>query len=556
MQESKQGSTSSIRRFGKAGIVLSLAFALLLTACGNNAGNAGSTNQGKEPNGGEAQNSGSTASAKMFDETLTVRWMLPEDSSQAIALDSSAIEAIYDLLNVKLELIPVPKSDFDAKKSVLLATDELPDVIDHLSINDIRQYADLGLFVNISDYPQEAADYLELMNAEDRIGETKKFLIDDKIYGFRNLEYSRIGIAPLGMIRGDLLEEQGIAVPQTWDEVYTALLKIKEKHPDVYALTSRRGTNYMLGQFAYPLGSGGFPTFNTERGIYFEPKQDKFIYGPTDPSFEKVVAFFANAYKDGLLDPDYATMDKDQMFQKATTGKLVFVYDNNSYAARVFNPTIQKNDPNARFDLLKPPAYAAGETRAYRYEKDWDNLAVISSKAKEPEKIVKFINWMYSEEGRLVTNFGVENKDYDLVDGKPTIKQEIVDRHTNDPDPFAGIQGELGVGYLSFAKYIDEYTYTQVTDPSFIEMGKQVDQYTADQLIDFQPNWPPFTTEEAEKVKELELKLSNVFNQEIDKFITGKRSLEDWSKLVDQLKGQGVQELEELFNTAYARVHE
>lgn len=550
-----QGSRrSSIGRLGRATLVLSLAFLLVLTACGNNAGNNGNANQAKEPSD-EAQTD-NTASTKMFDETLTVRWMLPEDSSQAISLDSSAIKAIYDLLNVKLELIPVPKSDFDAKKSVLLATNELPDVIDHLSINDIRQYADLGLFVNISDYPEAAADYLKLMNGVDRIGETKKFTIDDKIYGFRNLEYSRIGIAPLGMIRGDLLEEQNIPVPQTWDELYAALLKIKEKHPDVYAFTSRRGTNYMLGQFAYPLGSGGFPTFNTERGMYYEPKQDKFIYGPTDPSFEKVVEFFAKAYKDGLLDPDYATMDKDQMFQKATTGKLVFVYDNNSYAARVFNPTIQKNDPAARFDLLKPPAYSAGETRAYRYEKDWDNLAVISSKAKDPEKIVKFINWMYSDEGRLVTNFGLEHKDYDLVDGKPIIKQEIVDRHKNDPDPFAGIQGELGVGYLSFAKYIDEYTYTQVTDPSFIEMGKQVDQYTSDHLIDFQPNWPPFTTEEAEKVKELELKLSNVFDQEIDKFITGKRPLQDWSKLVEQLKGQGVQELEEVFNAAYARVHE
>ena len=50
------------------------------------------------------------------------------------------------------------------------------------------------------------------------------------------------------------------------------------------------------------------------------------------------------------------------------------------------------------------------------------------------------------------------------------------------------------------------------------------------------------------------MNLSNVFDQEIDKFITGKRPLSEWPQLVEALKKQGSEELEEIFNTAYARV--
>lgn len=70
-------------------------------------------------------------------------------------------------------------------------------------------------------------------------------------------------------------------------------------------------------------GTGGFPTFATTRGMYYEPESDSYVYGPTSEKFTRVVEFLQNAYKDGLLDPDYATMTKDDLFEKASSGKLM-----------------------------------------------------------------------------------------------------------------------------------------------------------------------------------------------------------------------------------------
>lgn len=36
-------------------------------------------------------------------------------------------------------------------------------------------------------------------------------------------------------------------------------------------------------------------------------------------------------------------------------------------------------------------------------------------------------------------------------------------------------------------------------------------------------------------------------------YINGQKSLDDWGSLVETLKGQGTERLEELFNTAYQR---
>ena len=84
------------------------------------------------------------------------------------------------------------------------------------------------------------------------------------------------------------------------------------------------------------------------------------------------------------------------------------------------------------------------------------------------------MNWFYTEEGRMITNFGIEGEDYDIVDGMPTIKQEIVDANADASDVFSAIQSQLGVGHLGLACYIDETTYKQVSDPIFIEQGEEI----------------------------------------------------------------------------------
>lgn len=492
-----------------------------------------------------------------FPEGLEFTWMRPETSQQTMAVDAPVIKYLKEELNVTINLQPIPEADYETKRATVLASNSMPEVMDRLTNAELAKYASLGMFYCLDDHKELMPNYYALVTAEDRNLENNKFRVDGKMYSFRILEKSRIAVAPAGVIRADLLEEQGIPMPTTWDELYDAMLKIKAAHPDMYAFSQRQstgGTNYLIGQIAYAMGTGGFPTFSKTRGMYYEPRVDKYVYGPTDPNFTIVVEFLANAYKDGLLDPDYAATTQAITFEKLSNNKLFFHYDNNSHAARVFNPALRQINENYRFELVPPLTNKLGETRALRYERDWGNHLVISSRAKNADKIMQVIDWLYSEEGMMISNFGKEGADYDMVDGHPMIQQWLIDATATAKDHFMGIQGYLGVGLHGMGRYIDEYTYTQVTDPLFIEMGNQLDAWTAEGKIQFLPNWPPFTADETDRIVDLEMNLGNVFDQEIDKFITGKRPMTEWPQLVEALKAQGSAELEEIFNTAFDRV--
>jgi len=489
-----------------------------------------------------------------FEDGLTVTWMTRETSQQTMSTEAPVLQAVKDATNATIVLQPIPEADYTTKRATVFASNTMPDVVAHAIQSEVAMYGGMGMFVNLDEYKDLAPNYFALVDAEDRITETNKFRIEGCLYGFRTLEYDRLAVAPMPQIRVDLLEELGINTPATWDDLYAAMLAIKAAHPDIYAFGSRKGTNYLIGALAYSLGSGGFPAFAVNRGMYYEPNTDSYIYGPTNEKFTRVVTFLANAYADGLLDPDYGTMDKDLMFERLSNGKLFSVFDNNSFTARVYNPGLKAIDGNARFDLLAPMENADGQTRSFRYERDWADQVVINSQSKNFEDIIRLVDWMYSEEGMMITNFGVEGEHYDIVDGFPTIKPEIVERNINASDVFMAIQGEIGVGLHGMGQYIDESTYKQVSDPLFVDMGERIQEWTDAGTTIYLPNWPSFTSEETEEITELELRIGNVFDQEIDAYITGKKSIGDWGELVEMLQAQGSERLEEIFNQAYDRI--
>lgn len=538
-------------------LALAISMAATATACGGTTPAAPAPSVDPAPSGSTSTPAPALPSGKTlwFENGLEVTMMMPESNQQKMATDAPVIKAIKDATNVTLKLQPIPEADYSAKRATVFASNKMPDIVCNTDLNELAKYGSIGMFAAVSDYPEEAKDYLALINAPDRAMATKKRMVDGKTYDFRDLEYYRVPVASIGQIRIDLLEEQNIPMPTSWDELYDAMLKVKAKHPEMTGFGSRNSsTNYLLGQFAYPLGTGGYTGFDKEQGIYYEPVEDKYIYGPTDSRFPLVIEFMAKAYKDGLLDPDYAIMNKDQMFEKLSSGKMMFVYDNCSFTGRIYNPALKEISPTARFELVPPLKNSTGSTRAYRYEMDWGTGMAISSQSKNVADVMKFVNWMYTDEGRMITNFGVEGEHYNIVDGQPVIVDSIVEKAKASPDHFVGIQSELGVGLLAFAPYIDEATHRQVSDPIFIEFGDKLQKLTDEGKLDFVPGYPALTGDEAKMAIDLQTKLLNTFNQEIDAFITGKKPIAEWAKVVESLKAQGSQDLEAIYNTAYARL--
>jgi putative aldouronate transport system substrate-binding protein len=516
---------------------------------------AASENKGKaeQPQAGSDAKKDSEkkpVSGKLIAEPREFKWMLGENPVQQVKNDTPAIDEIFKRTNVKLKLEPVPSSNYDDKKNALIASNNIPDII-KVEGRDIQDFARTGIFLPISDYLDHAPNFKKAIETRPEINKLK---VEGKLYGFPTLEKFRVAVAPSPLIRADLLKKLNLQPPKSFDELYQVLKKLKEAYPASIPMTNRNGTRYLVGQLAYPLGYGGFPNASTS-GMYFEPASNKYIYGPTSAGFKEVVSFLNKLYKEKLLDPDYAVNTKNMMFEKLSSGKSFFYYDNNTFAARVFNPALKQIDPNAMLDILPPLQNDKGTTRGYRLEQDWlDKNYAISSKVKNPIDYIKFFDWLYSDEGMLITNFGLEGQTYDMKNGKPWIKEEIVQQHKNHEDVFSAIQSTLGVGLLAFAPLVDETTYLQVTDPFMLTMGEHIEKYTKSGQLKYIPRNPTFTKEETQKLKRLETQVNTKFEQEIDKFIMGTRPIADYDAFAKQLMEKDVPEIEKIYNDALQRL--
>ena len=524
---------------------------------------AGATGCSKsEDDAQSAQNSGDSAAAggetnsdQLIAEPLEVELLF--SGGDTIDPDGLIVQEIKKKTNVDLILNAIP-TDYSTKRNTMLASNDIPDAV-WCELSNIKQYAPIGMFLNLSEYEEDMPNYLGLINADDRKESTRVLYLGGNLYSFARLEKYRVPVATAPMIRTDLLEKNGIPMPTTFDELFDVLMQLKEIYPDKYMLSSRQGTNYLVGQFAYPLGSGGFPGFLKTNPMYYEPNEDAYLFGPIHENFKVVLEYLNKLYENGLLDPDYATNSEDSFKEKLANGSLLFYYDNNSHASQNYNPALQELDPDAKFDYIPPLENSFGEKRAYIYQKDWleRNDVVINANVERPHDVVKFFDWFYTEEGSLTTNFGVEGETYVLEDGKAKIAPKMYEEFPDTPkDSLATAVYKYAGGGLCFDLYRDESFMEECADPLFVEQAERIGegveagtiQYMQDDMIML------FTKEEQDQLATLQANTLTVFNSNIDKFITGDRPLSEFENFVQELKDQGAEEMEKIYNDAYNRM--
>lgn len=505
--------------------------------------------------GSAASQEGESTSGKLIDEPLEIELLF--SGGDTIDPDGLIVQQIKEKTNVHLKLNGIP-SDYATKRNTMLASNDIPDAV-WCELSNIKQYAPMGMFLNLSDYEEDMPNYMSLINADDRKESTRVLYLEGNLYSFARLESYRVPVATAPMIRTDLLEKNNIPMPTTFEELFDALMKLKEAYPDKYMLSSRQGTNYLVGQFAYPLGSGGFPGFLKTNPMYYEPNEDSYLFGPIHENFKVVLDYLNRLYENKLLDPDYATNSEDAFKEKLANGSLLFYYDNNSHASQNYNPALQQVDPDAKIDYIPPMENSFGETRAYTYQKDWleRNDVVINAKVKRPHDVVKFFDWFYTEEGSLITNFGAEGETYVVEDGKAKIAPAMYEKFADTPkDALAKTVYKYAGGGLSFDLYRNESFMEECADPLFVEQGERISQGIAEGKIQYMRDDMVllFTKEEQEELATLQANTLTVFNANIDKFITGDRPVSEFDAFVQELKDQGAEEMETIYNAAYSRM--
>lgn len=475
----------------------------------------------------------------------TVTIMMQDSDSCQLLEDSYAIQQIEEATGVDIELQAIPSSDYDDKKTMMIATNTMADIM-YVDQEEVMAYCESGVFLPLNDYIDEYVPNFKALMEE--IPDIKGAMVDGVLYGFPKLfrQINRMGMVP--MIRQDVMKELGWEEePKTLDELYDLLLAMKEKYPDLYPVSSRWDASWLIECWAYPLGSG--------YGIYFDKDVDggKWVYGELTDEFENALQYLNNMYEDGLLDPDYLTNETSDWKDKVATGKTLFYYDNPSFCTSL-NVALKEINEEYEMGPIHIMENSYGQSRTFYYERyilGGFSQFVVAANTDNIEGVMAIFDYVYSEEGCNANNYGRLGETYEIVDGEPQLLDSVVEKYKAEyDDPWRAMLSDFGAGEQAFCPFIDERTQLPYNDEA---TNAWYEQFAADPGMDEIVVDPGFSLEEAAKVSEITAKLDSILEVEYDAFIQGKKDISEWDAVQQQLIDAGAEELVELYQTAYDR---
>ncbi len=479
--------------------------------------------------------------AAMEPATLTV--VLSDRGTAPINVDSDVIDAIEERLNIRFDLTAIAGGDYEAKKRTLIATDDVPDIL-RVHRNDLLEFGDTGVFLPLNDMiDNDVPNYKRILDGNERV---QKTAIDGVYYAFATTKRFEFHRGIISVIRTDVVSDLGLEMPQSFDELYEVLTAIKAANPDSHVWTNRGGGRSLVRNVAYAFGTGG--------DVYYDPDLDggRWAYGPIGERYRDLLQYLRNAYRDGILDPDFATLTTTQWREKHGSGKSFFFYDNPTYGKRA-NDAIVPVEPDAWWAPTDVLANATGNRRSLFYEEEvWSQMWAVGAKTEQQDAVARFFNFAYTDEFAEMKAFGIEGVHWVRDGDDYRFTDRMRAEYTSDTGAYLidKFMNEVGTGaYSAFSPYIDMRLY-RMNWPEY-QIGWYLDMEATGHWDDPKVT-APFNAAEREEITNLTAELNTLVHAAIDKVILGDMSLAEWDDLVRRIEPDGMR-LEEIHNAAEQR---
>lgn len=208
-------------------------------------------------------------------------------------------------------------ADWDQKKATLLAAGDVPDLIigsNAITDSDLATYS--SLFEDLSDDMSALPNVQAMLDAQPKLS-IMATQPSGAVYGIPT--YKRYWPETIGRqyINQKWLDNLGLSVPTTWDELYDVLVAFRDQdangngdpHDEIPwdwgpAATTGFANNHpttLLHSLGIALEYGGGEGYFMENG-----KVSNFL---TDPRYREVIRFVHRAYADGLVSRQVMTQD-------------------------------------------------------------------------------------------------------------------------------------------------------------------------------------------------------------------------------------------------------
>lgn len=484
-------------------------------------------------------------------EALTFNMLYRDHPNYPLQEDWSFLTHVGDTNQVTFDFTSVPLSDFEDRRSLLIAAGDSPTIITQAYAGSLDQFVASGALLPISKYVEHMPNFLAKVEAWDLQADLDRTRqIDGEYYVLPGLlENAKPGYSIA--IRDDLWKAAGFdSDATTFDEFREQLRVVKEQNPDLdYAMTDRWNAG---GPMEATL-SAAAPNFGVRAGWGFGDgtvwNGDAYEFTGALDGYRQLLEYFAGLVQEGLLDPEAITQDDDAAIQKFTSGRAAAIGSNDQEILIYRTNVAEIGNADAVIRQIVVPAGPAGDIiDTSRFE---SGIALASS-ALDGDNFVallQFLDWLYySDEGLEFAKWGVEGETF--TRGADGGRELLPDIDINGLNPGAPKMLNADFGY-----------HNGVWMPAHGSSQDLVNSMLRDEVVDFLAAMnekeqldlgPGFVLNELdqEQVALQQTALRDACYQATAAFILGQRSFDDWDSYVGELESAGMSTYLEKFNNS------
>jgi putative aldouronate transport system substrate-binding protein len=341
-------------------------------------------------------------------------------------------------------------------------------------------------------------------------------------------------------MRQDWLDKVGMDVPETFEEWHDVLTAFKDQLGATAPLTLNfSGSDGEIGMMSAGYGVYNKWQLDADGNVNFGPYMD---------GWKDYVTTMHEWYTEGLIDPDF--MATDQRMPDMTS---VITGATGAFTSLYTYPALYEEsseDPDMYLVPVNPPVVNSGDQLHIRLRDSYTSgNTAISANCENWEIALQWLDYLYTEEGALLANYGIEGDTFEFdADGNPV----YLDKVANNPDGITMAQAmDLylcpSAGVANWSDWTRELQSVPEKDLACYDVWGQAD-------MDYTLPTISLTQDESVERAAIYADVSTYVKETTAKFISGALDIEsNWDSYISTLQSMNIDRAIEITQNAYDR---
>ena len=491
--------------------------------------------------------------------TLNFFCALPSGYLQLISgyEESLSTPVIEEATGVKMTFTSPSEFAIQTQFDLLIAAGDYPDVFDvSMYTKGPRQAYDDGIIIALNDLlPEFAPDYEKVVSGLDT--DNYNTLLDEEGNQFYmvNVAEEFVRLSGLG-IRQDWLNELNLEKPNTIEELTNVLTVFHDTYGcDRTFHVEDDGLMFgVVGAFGVP----GFDlTGNSGLGLYHDGNE--VLCTLQSDGYYDYVQYMSDLYQKDLIHQEFYNFQRSyELMMNITCFGASGIWSTNTDSMATAKAGAISENPN--YEVAGNPFIVADAGDTYEFAslplvttseiggQVQVSGSCISTACEDPEIAVSFINYFFTEEGELLTNWGIEGETfaYDTT-GKPQYTDFIL----NNPSGITANNVKEANLAAPCAHLTDKTTFFSNYEENILNAIEIWEDAGSNKTL---PNLT-LNTEESDIYSANVGDICTFAGEQITKFIIGAQTLDksSWTIFQDSLTEMGIENCVKAYQSAYDR---